>query len=166
MNKTSRTDEPYEGEGHNQSPNAFSNDLTTNEDFNGIVNTRTQRDSDSRTVSDTGQSIARAEPSASERDEMAKRGGARKLAGRGGATGQSPGSVSSDPQVLDSSPRDNSPPSGLPVASGSGGSPLQRVKHVLYTFSKFVGPGFLVSVAYSKLNLHVQLISLLITLAG
>ncbi|KAK8097966.1 uncharacterized protein PG998_013452 [Apiospora kogelbergensis] len=123
MNKTSRTDEPYEGEGHNQSPNAFSNDLTTNEDFNGIVNTRTQRDSDSRTVSDTGQSIARAEPSASERDEMAKRGGARKLAGRGGATGQSPGSVSSDPQVLDSSPRDNSPPSGLPVASGSGESP-------------------------------------------
>ncbi|KAK8121024.1 hypothetical protein PG999_005144 [Apiospora kogelbergensis] len=123
MNKTSRTDEPYEGEGHNQSPNAFSNDLTTNEDFNGIVNTRTQRDSDSRMVSDTGQSIARAEPSASERDEMAKRGGARKLAGRGGATGQSPGSVSSDPQVLDSSPRDNSPPSGLPVASGSGGVP-------------------------------------------
>ncbi|KAK7975974.1 elongation factor tu GTP binding domain-containing protein [Apiospora arundinis] len=149
MNKTSRTDEPYEGEGHNQSPNAFSNDLTTNEDFNGIVNTRTQRDSDSRMVSDTGQPIALAEPSASERDEMAKHNGLRKLAGRRGATGQSPGgTVLSDPRVLDSSPRDNSPPSGLPVASGSGRSPLQRVKHVLYTFSKFVGPGFLVSVAY------------------
>ncbi|KAK7931440.1 manganese transporter [Apiospora marii] len=111
MNKTSRTDEPYEGEGHNQSPNAFSNDLTTNEDFNGIVNTRAQRDSDSRVVSDTGQSIAQAATSLSETDDMAKQnGGARNLAGRHSATGQSPGRVSSDAQ--------------------------------------FVGPGFLVSVAY------------------
>ncbi|KAK8085003.1 manganese transporter [Apiospora hydei] len=148
MNKTSRTDEPYEGEGHNQSPNAFSNDLTTNEDFNGIVNTRAQRDSDSRMVSDTGQSIAQAESSRSEADDVARQAGARKLAGGHDATGQSPGRVSSDAQVQDSSPHGSNPPPGLPVESGSGKGPLQRVKHVLVTFAKFVGPGFLVSVAY------------------
>ncbi|KAK8053891.1 manganese transporter [Apiospora saccharicola] len=149
MNKTSRTDEPYEGEGHNQSPNAFSNDLTTNEDLNGIVNTRAQRDSDSRMVSDTGQSIAQATTSLSEADDMVKQnGGVHKLAGRHSATGQSPKQVSSDAQVLGSSPHNGNPPPGLPVESGSGKSPLGRVKHVLVTFSKFVGPGFLVSVAY------------------
>ncbi|KAK8069727.1 hypothetical protein PG994_006343 [Apiospora phragmitis] len=148
MNKTSRTDEPYEGEGHNQSPNAFSNDLTTNQDFNGIVNTRAQRDSDSSMVSDTGQSIAHAEPSLSDAGDAAKQAGGRNLAGGHGATGQSPGTVSSDAQVLDSSPHDSNPPPGLPVESGSEKSPLGRVKHVLVTFAKFVGPGFLVSVAY------------------
>ena len=157
MNKTSRTDEPYEGEGHNQSPNAFSNDLTTNEDFNGIVNTRAQRDSDSRMVSDTGQSIAQAATSLSEADDMVKQnGGARNLTGGHDATGQSPRRVSSDDaQVLDSSPHNGNAPPGLPVESGSGTSPLGRVKHVLVTFSKFVGPGFLVSVAYSKPNPHL-----------
>jgi metal iron transporter len=29
-------------------------------------------------------------------------------------------------------------------------TPLARLKHVLMTFGKFVGPGFMVSVAYSK----------------
>lgn len=153
MNKTSRTDEPYEGEGHNQSPNAFSNDLTTNEDFNGIVNTRAQRDSDSRMVSDTGQSIAQADASLSEPDDAVKQnGGARILAGRHCAAGHSPGRVSSDARVLDSSFHNGNAPPGLPVESGSGKSPMGRVKHVLVTFSKFVGPGFLVSVAYSKPN--------------
>jgi len=40
MNRPSRTDEPYEGEGYNQSPNPLSNDLTTNQDLNGTVNAR------------------------------------------------------------------------------------------------------------------------------
>ncbi|GJC99043.1 metal ion transporter metal ion transporter [Colletotrichum higginsianum] len=40
MNRPSRTDEPYEGEGYNQSPSPLSNDLTTNEDLNGTVNAR------------------------------------------------------------------------------------------------------------------------------
>lgn len=30
------------------------------------------------------------------------------------------------------------------------GTPLARLKHVLVTFGRFVGPGFMVSVAYSK----------------
>merc|ERR1712227_1048725 len=42
MNKTSRTDEPYDGacEGFNQSPHPLSSDLTTNQDLNGIANKR------------------------------------------------------------------------------------------------------------------------------
>jgi metal iron transporter len=31
------------------------------------------------------------------------------------------------------------------------GTPLARLRHVLITFGRFVGPGFMVSVAYSKL---------------
>ncbi|RNJ55908.1 hypothetical protein D7B24_007904 [Verticillium nonalfalfae] len=46
MNRPSRTDEPYEGEGHNQSPNSLPNDLTTNEDLNGIANAREARQKD------------------------------------------------------------------------------------------------------------------------
>ncbi|KAG7124731.1 Manganese transporter SMF1 like protein [Verticillium longisporum] len=46
MNRPSRTDEPYEGEGHNQSPNSLPNDLTTNEDLNGIANAREARQND------------------------------------------------------------------------------------------------------------------------
>lgn len=35
--------------------------------------------------------------------------------------------------------------------SGTGdGTPLARLRHVLITFGRFVGPGFMVSVAYSK----------------
>lgn len=33
------------------------------------------------------------------------------------------------------------------------GTPLGRLKHVLITFGRFVGPGFMVSVAYSKCHL-------------
>ncbi|KAG7119822.1 Manganese transporter SMF1 like protein [Verticillium longisporum] len=40
MNRPSRTDEPYEGEGHNQSPSSLPNELTTNEDLNGLANAR------------------------------------------------------------------------------------------------------------------------------
>lgn len=32
-------------------------------------------------------------------------------------------------------------------------TPLGRLRHVLMTFGRFVGPGFMVSVAYSKLHL-------------
>ncbi|KAJ6088961.1 hypothetical protein N7499_003815 [Penicillium canescens] len=57
MNKTSHTDEPPEGDGYNQSPNPNSNDLTTNEDFNGLVNSRTVRESNSQTLPNAASNV-------------------------------------------------------------------------------------------------------------
>lgn len=47
MNCPSRTDEPPESDGWNQSPPDLSGDLTTRQDFNGLVNSRELRDSSS-----------------------------------------------------------------------------------------------------------------------
>ena len=59
MNCPSRTDEPPRDAGWNQNPPGFSADLTTRQDFNGIVNLRTNQDSskeadDARTKEDRG----------------------------------------------------------------------------------------------------------------
>ncbi|RYC65599.1 hypothetical protein CHU98_g555, partial [Xylaria longipes] len=70
MNQTSRTDEPLEGDGLNQSPDAFSNDLVTNQDMNGIANARGRRGRSSRSMDNSGQPIARNIPvSLSEDDD-------------------------------------------------------------------------------------------------
>ncbi|CRG87191.1 Manganese transporter SMF1 [Talaromyces islandicus] len=98
MNKTSHTDEPLEGDGYNQSPNPNSNDLTTNEDFNGLVNSRVMRESESQTL---------------------------------------PNATSNIPEpIVSDAPTDND------------GTLGQRVRNMLATFGSFVGPGFMVSVAY------------------
>ncbi|KAJ6090631.1 hypothetical protein N7499_003345 [Penicillium canescens] len=57
MNKTFHTDEPVEGGGYNQSPNPNSNDLTTNEDFNGLVNSRAVRESDSQALPNAASNV-------------------------------------------------------------------------------------------------------------
>src|ERR1700761_6465503 len=54
MNRTSRTDEPDLGDGYNQSPNALSNDLTTNQDLNGLVNSRSLRRGDELSIHSPG----------------------------------------------------------------------------------------------------------------
>lgn len=59
--------------------------------------------------------------------------------------------------LLGTSDEDRGAGDGNSVATSNGRSsrsrrrtPLARLKHVLMTFGKFVGPGFMVSVAYSK----------------
>ena len=142
MNKTSRTDEPLEGEGHNQSPNALSNDLVTNQDLNGIANAREQRARDPRSTRDTGQLEIEEERPDMFRENPAT-ASAEKLAADGARVGVAVDSPSS------------SPSEGADSISGSvdDSNPkarLEKIKHVFVTFGKFVGPGFLVSVAYSR----------------
>lgn len=159
MNQTSRTDEPYEGDdGLNQSPNALSNDLTTNQDLNGIANSRTRRSSDDDgSADDTGQAVMQVVPPVPDRDRV--EGAHPNLAakahhGDSSASGQSPATKeSSQAGMAVQVPRDDlrQGGAGAPHASASardGGSPLRRLKHVFVTFGKFVGPGFMVSVAY------------------
>ncbi|KAF3061734.1 Manganese transporter SMF1 [Daldinia childiae] len=133
MNQTSRTDEPYEGEGLNQSPNAFSNDLVTNQDLNGIANAREHRGDKSRSMDDSGQPVADRAPPAVEEDPD---GSAPDLTIARRTIGRIPGRATN---------QDND---GGSIAASRKQSFLQRVCRTVVTFGKFVGPGFLVAVAY------------------
>ncbi|KAI0011522.1 natural resistance-associated macrophage protein [Xylariaceae sp. FL0662B] len=154
MNQTSRTDEPYEGEGLNQSPNAFSNDLVTNQDLNGIANARERRglDDPGRSTDSSGQPIAEDVPPAIDKD----RGGRGVVAGSltipRNTIGQTPGSGGSAQVNDDPAPDETPPPVVADAAHGrvarGPGSLFHQVRHVIVTFGKFVGPGFLVAVAY------------------
>ncbi len=149
----SRTDEPYEGEGYNQSPNHLAADLTTNEDLNGIANARETRNRDARTITSSSQAL----------EDIGA------VSPHEPPTNSAPGCKKSTDDALtpigrfDGARRDcdhkmatvevvatnsSSPP-------GSGGahqesSRLARLKQVLLTYAQFVGPGFMIAVAYSQ----------------
>lgn len=136
MNQTSRTDEPYEGDGLNQSPNRFSNDLVTNQDMNGISNARERRGRDPRSTDNSGQTMAQQVPAS--RDEDDGRVASKGLAvGDGQSTEAGDGAAAKTDVSAAASPRRGGP-TGL----------LRKTAHYLLTFGKFVGPGFLVAVAY------------------
>ncbi|PQE16876.1 metal ion transporter metal ion transporter protein [Rutstroemia sp. NJR-2017a BBW] len=148
MNCPSRTDEPLEGDGYNQNPNALANDLTTREDLIGRANGRALR----RSLEDEGVENIN--------DLMEKGGGGGGGGGEvlrergGGEDGKSGHVVRPSVQASDVSDRGG---------SGSGGGSesgriekylnmpkesLSRFKQVMIKFAKFIGPGFMVSVAY------------------
>ncbi|RYP64181.1 hypothetical protein DL771_008872 [Monosporascus sp. 5C6A] len=141
MNKTSRTDEPLEGDGFNQSPNAMSNDLVTNQDLNGIANHREQRGRDARSTIGSGQIAAEETPTAVEEED-----------GPAVHDRQGPADPHRD-AAAGQPPADRwAAPNGSPAAvAGSLHGPkswLEQLRNVVVTFGKFVGPGFMVSVAY------------------
>ncbi|RYO75527.1 hypothetical protein DL764_010410 [Monosporascus ibericus] len=149
MNKTSRTDEPLEGDGFNQSPNAMSNDLVTNQDLNGIANHREQRGRDARSTINSGQITAEETQTAVEEEDgpaVHNRQGPADPH-RDAAAGQPPAD-----RWVPPSPLDDAAPNGSPAAvAGSLRGPkswLDQLRNVIVTFGKFVGPGFMVSVAY------------------
>ncbi|KAI0839826.1 natural resistance-associated macrophage protein [Hypoxylon sp. FL0890] len=138
MNQTSRTDEPYEGEGLNQSPNAFSNDLVTNQDLNGIANAREHRGDSSRSMDNSGQPKAEDIPPSIDEDPDG-RARALNLTTSYHTIDQSSGSASFRVN--------NDGNDGNPIASRKR-TGFSKIKHIVITFGKFVGPGFLVAVAY------------------
>lgn len=167
MNRVSRTDEPFEGDGYNQSPNPLSNDLTTNQDLNGIANARELGREDPR-------SMRGAQPPGADEDgSSAKAAGDKNVFPPPSASihydaGQTSGKGGF--QVNPSSPL---PPPSPPIAPHDDGlgngfnhgfnhgsitssprrlyrSPGQRLKSALFKFSSFIGPGFMIAVAYSK----------------
>ncbi|KAK3945560.1 natural resistance-associated macrophage protein [Diplogelasinospora grovesii] len=154
MNRPSRTDEPLEGDGYNQSPNQFSNDLTTNEDLNGISNSRALRREQALSILNSGQDDQEGGTAANRED------------GNNGHNDKDAGAVRIDTTGPTISQNVSFPPGTYLPASGRqtaafapGGDPenngvssalsrYQRLKHAIFTFGKFVGPGFMVAVAY------------------
>lgn len=134
MNCPSRTDDTLENPSWNQSPPPFSPDTTTRNDFNGLANSRVHR----------------------------------RHANSANAAGDDPLSIDVRPNSQqDRDPGKEKVPSGEVIAADSGGDTPPRSsgspRHPFYTsltsyslrcartlakFSRFIGPGFLIAVAY------------------
>lgn len=153
----SRTDEPYDGEGYNQNPNYLAADLTTNQDLNGIANAREIRSRDARTIASSSQALEDGIDIASN-DPPAhanwKPGDGRSANAPAPSIGRPDGAERGDDrkvvtiQDVSASFRTSSLPSGG-SSMNRDLSRLARLKKVLVTYGKFVGPGFMISVAYS-----------------
>jgi len=134
MNCPSRNDDTLAHPGWNQSPPPFSPDITTRNDFNGLANSRVHR---KHATSD------------------------------GGGTGNDKLSLDPTPHTLDDPELMEKTPDGEVIAASSGckppsrtsGSPHRPFKSFflsstaicarkLVKFGRFVGPGFLIAVAY------------------
>ncbi|KAB5583283.1 hypothetical protein GE09DRAFT_295396 [Coniochaeta sp. 2T2.1] len=160
MNCPSRTDEPPVSDGYNQSPNQFSNDLTTNADLNGISNSR-QRSDDALSIQNGGQSTEG--PDIALTDDPHRTISPSKSGGGGEAAAGSSGKDQQSPEkgpmnLLETfvtqqsmSPSDNGLSDGNGGPGGASGprSLFRRMWDGFITFGKFIGPGFMVAVAYS-----------------
>ncbi|KAI1810513.1 natural resistance-associated macrophage protein [Poronia punctata] len=147
MNKTSRTNEPYVGDGLNQSPDAMSNDLVTNQDLNGIANAREHLRGDSRDLDDSGQPVGMHEARASTDREGGHDAPLPEKGLVGNGDGQSPEKKTFSSQVHDGSAVPGAESSPPPRRAQPPGLMRSLARHLL-TFGKFIGPGFLVAVAY------------------
>ncbi|KAM0716715.1 hypothetical protein Q7P37_008160 [Cladosporium fusiforme] len=147
MNCPSRTD-GIVADGMNQNPPAFAPDLTTRSDFGQIANARLQRD----------HRVGVGEGDTADTDQLASqqysKGPDKNVsmtiaeAGEGGGDGV-PGRVGDGTM---SPERSSSGSTGLPNRQPPREPPFHRffrhAKDVLIKYAKFMGPGFMISVAY------------------
>ncbi|KAK4242740.1 natural resistance-associated macrophage protein-domain-containing protein [Achaetomium macrosporum] len=153
MNRPSRTDEPQTGDGYNQSPPLFSNDLTTNQDLNGISNTRALRREERPAMTAPGQADA-GPPDRLSLDGPNKTGAAAVAATHLPATTNASATGARHVGIFGPHLGRQDEHSGLAGGrpDGDGALPsaswLSRAKHAILTFAKFIGPGFMVAVAY------------------
>lgn len=180
MNQTSRTDEPIVSDGYNQSPPSLSADLTTNNDLNGRANDRRLGREEVAALQRQRADAAPEEkvsPEPGAVNEVAPAEGAG-MDGPGGGTGKIAqsyggcgtaaavearetlsGHVANDQGSAPGSrsgrsgrtPRDG-PPGRMntPAAGDLAKKGILRAKNAFLTFGKFIGPGFMIAVAYSK----------------
>lgn len=148
----SRTDEPYKGEGYNQSPDALSADLTTNQDLNGIANTR--ENLGARAITSASQDLADSGgPNMNNAPDTYKEGGGGSTTngglpaigrpgeeGSGGDGSKNPGDAVKSPATTPFTEERN--------AATPSPTRIERLKRTLLTFAQFVGPGFMIAVAY------------------
>ncbi|PBP27514.1 metal ion transporter metal ion transporter [Diplocarpon rosae] len=140
MNCPSRTEEP-EGDGFNQNPSSLSADLTTRQDLNGIANARELR----RIASNDIESKVDRVPDG---DGTEDRGGQAVVAqGKGeksdGQEGFRPGLVALDVAERGAGGRGRNW-DDLPFLTRT----FLKIRKGVKTYGKFIGPGFMISVAY------------------
>lgn len=150
MNCPSRTDEPAAHDGWNQNPSELAADVTTRQDLNGIVNLRTGQDSVKETedarrdlqVDCMNDYQGIADPD----DESSFR--LRK------GTSRSSHNLKSFPESRpaihsgSAKPRDAFPSLGSLSPLGKTSNLFLRLWRILSKFCTFIGPGFMISVAY------------------
>ncbi|KAL4999658.1 natural resistance-associated macrophage protein-domain-containing protein [Aspergillus recurvatus] len=135
MNCPSRTDDTLEHPGWNQNPPPLNADATTREDFNGMANSKARRGHITGVGEGGGISVIESpSPAPDGRDEPALKAGA-----TGGAVSACSGH---QPERNSDSPRRSF--LSFPRISTIPSHVFQR----LVKFARFVGPGFLVAVAY------------------
>ncbi|KAK1977320.1 metal ion transporter metal ion transporter [Colletotrichum cereale] len=146
MNRPSRTDEPYEGEGYNQSPNPLSNDLTTNQDLNGTVNARVLEPGEDGKAQPGAADVAILRP-----DDIWGKDGVSLGAGDASPAKSvglgHPGGEEAMVALLPTLHSRRSP-HGDRDESRVQPSIFGRVKSAVIKFGSFIGPGFMISVAY------------------
>lgn len=132
MNCPSRTDDTLEHPGWNQNPSSLNADLTTRNDFNGIANSKVHRQHATGVEAAAGDGTLAIEPHHQEHERPVDE---KKDAGE-------VASVSSgyDPQRGSGPPR--RPLQDAITASS------RYVYRTIVKFSRFIGPGFLIAVAY------------------
>ena len=137
MNCPSRTDEPPRDAGWNQNPPGLSADLTTRQDLNGIVNLRTDQDSskeadDTRAESD-GCNVYIQLPCSVRRSREENSTSGHESWTTAPTTAQTPVHCRRE---------------WLPDFHGKAAGFTHDAWRVITKFGKFIGPGFIISVAY------------------
>lgn len=150
MNCPSRTDEPAEHDGWNQNPSELAADVTTRQDLNGIVNLRTGQDS-VREAED-----ARGDPQndgANDYRRISDPDSTLSLRHRTG-TSRFSHTLTSFPALQSANThssaesRNRSPRLGRMSLRQRSSNLFLHIWRTLTKFCKFIGPGFMISVAY------------------
>lgn len=134
MNCPSRNDDSLEHPGWNQNPPPFSRDTTTRNDLNGIANSRVHRKNAANTGSAAGNDTMSIDPRP---QSLGDRNPVKEKAAHGEVFPARPGVK---PSRTSGSPR-------RPFKSFFTSSTLHCARS-LVKFARFVGPGFLIAVAY------------------
>jgi metal iron transporter len=145
MNCPSRADPDYP-EGWNQNPNALNADATTNADFNHMANAKLQRDHRIDPADVVPDMIEPSEINAAERPNSTK-----------ALDGECNAGVVEDTRA---GTIVGSPPGTAGRSAGSWRLKMhefpRKVSRVLLKYAKFIGPGFMVSVAYIDPGIHAS----------
>lgn len=151
MNCPSRTDEPTAHNGWNQNPSELAADVTTRQDLNGIVNLRTGQDSVNEAEIARGDSQV---DGPNRYHRIADLDDASFFRHRKG-TSRSSDALKSFPNLQvpantpdNAEPRDESSSFGGVSPHRTSSKIFLRIWRILAKFCKFIGPGFMISVAY------------------
>ena len=150
MNCPSRTDEPAAHDGWNQNPSELAADVTTRQDLNGIVNSRIGQDSAQEAEDVRGDSQV---DGPSDYLRIADPDNTRSFRNRRGTrTSISTHTLRSfpDPQLANTN-SSSEPESDRVVHDASDGRSSNfflRIWRIIAKFCRFIGPGFMISVAY------------------